>query len=148
MGEWRYSWPSLDLGAGWRCFVSFTRLPLYPRENSPQYPLYRRLGEPQSLSVRCAEDKNLSSLELNPDSSATQLVAQSLFRLRYPSSGLNTNNKTRRTVPELKFRMSVSSQCGSRGSVGDCDWLRGSGIDFLSPITTSYNIRRKTRQNV
>jgi hypothetical protein len=26
--------------------VSFTPLPLYPRGNSPRYPMYRRLGEP------------------------------------------------------------------------------------------------------
>jgi hypothetical protein len=28
--------------------VSFTAQPLYPQENSPCYPLERRLGEPQS----------------------------------------------------------------------------------------------------
>jgi hypothetical protein len=30
--------------------VSFTPLPLYPIGNSPRYPLYRRLGGPQSWS--------------------------------------------------------------------------------------------------
>jgi hypothetical protein len=35
--------------------VSFTPRPLYPRGRSPRYPLYRRLGGPQSRSVRNGE---------------------------------------------------------------------------------------------
>jgi hypothetical protein len=42
--------------------LSFTPLPLYPRGNSSHYPLYRRLGEPQSGSERYGEDKNLLML--------------------------------------------------------------------------------------
>jgi hypothetical protein len=41
-----FSW----LGTSWRWVVSFTPLPLYPQGNSPRYPLYRKLGEPQSQS--------------------------------------------------------------------------------------------------
>jgi hypothetical protein len=32
--------------------------PIYPRGKSPQYPLDRRLGGPQSLSGRGGEEKN------------------------------------------------------------------------------------------
>jgi hypothetical protein len=32
MGEWRYSSTSLDLGPRWSWMVSFTPLPLYPKE--------------------------------------------------------------------------------------------------------------------
>jgi hypothetical protein len=33
-----------------------------PPEKSPRYPLERRLGEPQSLSGSCGEEKNLLPL--------------------------------------------------------------------------------------
>jgi hypothetical protein len=33
--------------------------PLYPRDNSPQYPLDRRLGEPQNRAGRHGEEKIL-----------------------------------------------------------------------------------------
>jgi hypothetical protein len=39
--------------------VSFTLLPLYPREKSPQYLLDRRPGGPQSRSGRRGEEKIL-----------------------------------------------------------------------------------------
>jgi len=42
----------LNLGTRLRWVVSFTPRPLYRR-----YPLYRRLGEPQSLSGRGGEEK-------------------------------------------------------------------------------------------
>jgi hypothetical protein len=41
------------------CTVSFTLLPLYFRGNSPEYPLYRRLGGPQSRFGRFWEANNL-----------------------------------------------------------------------------------------
>jgi hypothetical protein len=42
--------------------ASFTLLPLYFLWNSPRYPLYRRLGGPQSWSGRYVEEKNLLPL--------------------------------------------------------------------------------------
>jgi hypothetical protein len=42
--EWCTDPHFLDLGTSWRWMVSFTPLTLYPRENSPRYPLNRRLG--------------------------------------------------------------------------------------------------------
>jgi hypothetical protein len=39
--------------------VSFTPRPLYPRERAPRYPLYRRLGGPQSRSGQHGEVKIL-----------------------------------------------------------------------------------------
>jgi hypothetical protein len=42
--------------------VSFTLLPLDPRENSCRYPLDRELDGPQGRSGRYGEDKNLLEL--------------------------------------------------------------------------------------
>jgi hypothetical protein len=65
----------LDLGTRWRWVVSFTSMPLYRQGKSPWYPLYRRLGGPQSRSGRGGEEKNSLSLPgLEP--SIIQLVAQ------------------------------------------------------------------------
>jgi hypothetical protein len=47
-----------DLGTRWRRVVSFTPRPLYPQGKSPWYPLYKRLGGPQSRSGRSDEEKN------------------------------------------------------------------------------------------
>jgi hypothetical protein len=58
MREWRYSSTILDLGTRWRWVVNFTTRPLYPRWNSPRYPLDRRLGGPQSRSGGCRKEKN------------------------------------------------------------------------------------------
>jgi hypothetical protein len=66
MGEWRYSSIILDLGTRWRWVVSFTTLPRYPRGRGPRYPLDRRLGEPQSRSGRCGEEKNLALPGIEP----------------------------------------------------------------------------------
>jgi hypothetical protein len=84
MGEWRYSSTILDLSTKWRWVVSFTPRPLYPRGNRPQYPLNRRLGEPQSRSGRCAIEKNfLPVLGIEPGRPA---CIPSLYRLSYPGS--------------------------------------------------------------
>jgi hypothetical protein len=60
MGEWRYSSTILDHGTRWRWVISFTPRLLYPWGKRPRYPLDRRLGGPQSLSVRCGEEQNLA----------------------------------------------------------------------------------------
>jgi hypothetical protein len=51
MREWMYSSNILDLSSNCRRVVSFTALPLTPREKSPQYPFQMRLGGSQSRSV-------------------------------------------------------------------------------------------------
>jgi hypothetical protein len=56
MREWRYSPIILDLYTRWRWLGSFMLLPLYP-----WYPLYRRLGGPQSRSGHCGEEENLAA---------------------------------------------------------------------------------------
>jgi hypothetical protein len=58
-GEWRYTSTILKLGIRWMTVVSFTPQSLYSRGNSPGYPLYRKMGKPQSWSGRCGEDKIL-----------------------------------------------------------------------------------------
>jgi hypothetical protein len=50
MEKWRLSSTILDKGTLWKCVVS------------PQYPLYRRLGRPQSRYGRCGEEENLLAL--------------------------------------------------------------------------------------
>jgi hypothetical protein len=52
----------LTLGTRWRCVVSFTTWPLYPRRKSSRYPLNRRVGGPQSRSGRSGEEKKYLSL--------------------------------------------------------------------------------------
>jgi hypothetical protein len=48
----------LNLGTRWRRLISFTLRPLYPQGNRLWYPLFRRLGGPQSRSGRGGEEKN------------------------------------------------------------------------------------------
>jgi hypothetical protein len=57
MGKLRYSFIILNLGSEWKWVVSFTLLPFYLSGNSARYPLYRRLGRPQSPSGRYGEEK-------------------------------------------------------------------------------------------
>jgi hypothetical protein len=57
MGECRNRSIILDLGTRWSRVVSFTLRPLYPWENRPQYPLYRRLVGPQTRSIRFAGNR-------------------------------------------------------------------------------------------
>jgi hypothetical protein len=61
-GEWRCSSTILNLVTRWKWVVSLTLLLLYPWGESLPYSLDRRLGEPQSLSGRYAEEKNLFPL--------------------------------------------------------------------------------------
>jgi hypothetical protein len=55
-GEWRYSPTILDLSARWSWVSSFTPRPLYTPGMSPWFPLYRRLGGPQSRFRHCGEE--------------------------------------------------------------------------------------------
>jgi hypothetical protein len=57
----RYRSTILNLGTRWKRDQPKAPLVL-PLGKSPQYPLYRRLGEPQNLSERCEEEKNLLTL--------------------------------------------------------------------------------------
>jgi hypothetical protein len=76
MGEWKYRSTILGLANRWRCVVSSTPRPLYPRVKSPLYPLDRRLGRPQSWSRRCGVEKNLLPLPgIEPPSPIPQPVA-------------------------------------------------------------------------
>jgi hypothetical protein len=57
--------------------VSFTPRPLYPRKKSPRYPLYRRLGVPQSRSGQHGEVKILDPTGTRtPTSSVVQPVGR------------------------------------------------------------------------
>jgi hypothetical protein len=67
--------------------VSLTPRLLYPRGKSPQWPLERRLGGPQSRSGRGGEEKHSQPL---PRIELHNLIllarSQSLYRLSYPGS--------------------------------------------------------------
>jgi hypothetical protein len=79
MWEWRYSSTILDLHT--RLVVSFTPLQLHPRGKRPRYPLYRRLGEPQSRSRRYGKEKiSYPCRESNPGRPARR---PSLYQLNY-----------------------------------------------------------------
>jgi hypothetical protein len=84
-GEYRYSTKILDLGTRWKWVVSFTPRPLHPWGKSPNYPLERRLGVPQSRSGRCGVKKNHFSLP------GTELrwSSLSLYRLGYKNLKFN-----------------------------------------------------------
>jgi hypothetical protein len=66
--------------------VSLTLRPLYPRGKSPQYPLDRRLGGPQSQSGRHGEMKILAPTRAQTPTPGHPARSQSLYRLRYPGS--------------------------------------------------------------
>jgi hypothetical protein len=69
--------------------VAFTPRPLYFRRKSPQYPLDRRLGGPQSGldDVEKRKFLTLPGLELRHLGHLAR--TQSLYRLRYPGSPIN-----------------------------------------------------------
>jgi hypothetical protein len=50
-GGWTYSSTQFDLGTRWRWLVNSTARPLYSQGKSLLYPLDRRLGGPQRLSL-------------------------------------------------------------------------------------------------
>jgi hypothetical protein len=74
IGEWKYRYTFLNHGTrrGW--VVSFTLLPLYPREYIPRYPFYSRLDGPQNRSGRYREEKIMSLAGI--ESRAFQPVAR------------------------------------------------------------------------
>jgi hypothetical protein len=75
MGKWRCSYTILDLGTRWRWMVSFTPLSLYLREKRPQYPIYMRLGGPQSRPRSCGGETNLLPLpRVGPRTSSTTIA--------------------------------------------------------------------------
>jgi hypothetical protein len=73
-----YSSIVLDLVTRWRRVVSITVLPLYPQGDNFRYLLDRTLGEPQSRSERCGEEKNLPlpGIELWPSNEQPVAVAK------------------------------------------------------------------------
>jgi hypothetical protein len=75
----------LDLGTSW-CVVRFTLRPLYFREKSPQYPLNRRLGGPQTGFDDVEKRKILPLPGLELRLLRRPAYSQSLYRLRYPGS--------------------------------------------------------------
>jgi hypothetical protein len=70
-------------GTSWRWVVSFTPLPLYPREKSPQYPLHRRLDGPQSRSEWHGQVKILAHTGTRTPTLGRPARSQALYRLRY-----------------------------------------------------------------
>jgi hypothetical protein len=65
-GEWRHSSTIHALCTRWSWVVIFTLLPLYPRGQSPGYPVDRRLVGPQNLSGHCGEEKIFPFRESKP----------------------------------------------------------------------------------
>jgi hypothetical protein len=78
--------------------ISFTPLPLYPRRKSPRYPLYMRLGGPQSRSGRHGEVKILASPGLELRLLRSPARRQSLYRLSYPGSLTTSNTKEKNRI--------------------------------------------------
>jgi hypothetical protein len=85
MGEWKYSSTIIDLGTRWRWVVSFTALPLYPRENSPGTHWIGGWVSPRDGLDAAEKRKILHFRESNPCSPAR---SPSLNRLSYPDSNM------------------------------------------------------------
>jgi hypothetical protein len=71
----------LNLGIRWRWEVSFTPRPLYSEGKIPQYPLDRRLGEPQSKSRRVDKGKIYITAPAGNWTPVVQRVAYSMYWL-------------------------------------------------------------------
>jgi hypothetical protein len=73
----------LDLGTRWEWVVSVTPLPrFYSRGKDPRYPLYRRLGGPQSRSGHRGQRKNPLLLPgIEPRSPGRPVRSQTLYCL-------------------------------------------------------------------
>jgi hypothetical protein len=69
----------LSLATRWRWVVSFIPVSFYPREKSPRYPLYWKLGGSQIRSGHSGGEEKKSHRspcrELNPGSTARSLVS-------------------------------------------------------------------------
>jgi hypothetical protein len=75
----------LDLGTSWGCVVSFTPLPLYPRESCPGSHWIGWVNLRAGLDdVEKRKFLILQGLDLRPLGRPAR--SQSLYRLRYPGS--------------------------------------------------------------
>jgi hypothetical protein len=76
-----------DLGTWWGWVVSVTPRPRFtPGERTPRYPLYRRLGGPQSWSGHRGYRKNsLPVSGIEPRSPGRPACSQTLYCLSYPA---------------------------------------------------------------
>jgi hypothetical protein len=130
-GEWRYRSVILDLSTRRRSVVSFTPRLLYFQGNSPRYPLYKRLVEPQSRSAGWGIDKN----PLPPP------FSQPLYQLSYTGSQLyrfeqqlNLLDKfwCRQPVPKATEMHPVALQIFCR--TASTTWqISGTGLTLLLP---------------
>jgi hypothetical protein len=63
-----------------------------PLGEEPQFPLDKRLGEPRNCSGRRKEENNLGPSGTRTPSPLRPVRSQSLYRLRYPCSPINSCN--------------------------------------------------------
>jgi hypothetical protein len=93
----------LDHGTSW-WVVSFTPRPPYTWEKSPRYPLYRRLGGPQSRSEQCGEEKILDPIgtrartPLSPSLSTEYITFHMML---YYRAHVNTVESRFKVFPQL-----------------------------------------------
>jgi hypothetical protein len=85
MGEWRHSSTILRLGTRWRWVVSFAPRPLYPGHRTSDIHWIWGWVAPELAWTLCRK-ASYPCRESNPDSSAVQPIAQTLYRLSYPCS--------------------------------------------------------------
>jgi hypothetical protein len=87
--EWSHSSVNLNLGTRWRWVVSVIFQSLFFRGKDHQCPLKRIPGQPQRLSPRCVEEKNLLSLPgIGLKFLGHPVWSQSTYRLNYPGSNI------------------------------------------------------------
>lgn len=98
----------LNLGTVWMWDVISTLLLLCPRRESFRYPLITRVGGPRCWFERYGES--------NRHFWVVQLMAQSLCRLRYPSSRENEGNQ--RMLDQNFTLLPIPHVCGRANTSG------------------------------
>jgi len=85
MGEWRYTSCIINIDPAWRCAVSFTRRPLYPRVKIIRHPSKRKLNESHCVWTIYRRHKPLAPPGYrNTIVQIAQPVFLSLYWLSYP----------------------------------------------------------------
>jgi hypothetical protein len=82
--------------------VSFTPRPLYPRRKGTRYPLYRRLGGPQSRSGQHGKEKILDPTGTDP--SVVQPIASGNTDYATSAQKTKVTNKQSKTRKDEKIK--------------------------------------------
>jgi hypothetical protein len=138
----------LNFDTEWRCEVSFTYRPLYPRGNSTRYPLDRGLIGPQSQSRSGGQEKRIPSLPspwIEPGRPARNLVTDcNIIKNLY-----NITCAVAQSVWWLGYRLDDGVSIPDGGSV-DRLWVPhsllsgGYRLSFAGDLTTHLHLLQRS----